>query len=410
MFGKLEIHNFGPIKEAIIDTNDLTIFVGPQATGKSLTSQLFFLFNNIHEILLKSSYLRENLTPQIKFFNLIRWLFGNSADNLLSNKTHVKWMLYDYEYEFFGSSKNGRINQQLAMLIENQSHFFPPLVENEMPFHQNIFIPAERTIFSLLNPVILIDFRTELRNWPGNLLLFYDILSESLRILNDPKKYVTDQGGWAGVSFYLEELEIITSAVNKQSNILLNGMLNFNKSNDVVLNIAGKKISISYAASGQKEIWPYLVMLQTNFLNYNRAHKGVNFYYEEPEAHLHPKGQLELLKIIDITLHSRENYLVTTHSPFVLYFFNNSVLRGIHQDSKDKSEDFFDNNDYLRKSRIESFIPKKKMAAFAFSTNGKVKNIVNDYGLIDESELDDVANQLGTEFSLLQDQIQSSQQ
>jgi len=44
MSEKLIIRNFGPIKEANIELRDLTVFVGPQATGKYLAAQsLYFL-------------------------------------------------------------------------------------------------------------------------------------------------------------------------------------------------------------------------------------------------------------------------------------------------------------------------------------------------------------------------------
>ncbi len=405
MFGKMEIHNFGPIKDAKIDTSPLTIFVGPQATGKSLTSQLFFLFNNIYEILSKSSVQHMNLDPTRKFYETVKWLFGNNLDNLLNKNTYIKWENYDKVYEFTGDYKKGKINDQLINVINNQSQYYPDMSVFPTRFHDNIFIPAERTIFSLINPEILLGLRAEVQKWPGNLLLFYDILSESLRIINNPKEYLRDEGGWAGISFYLEELEIISNLVKNQSNILLEGELNASSPQDISLQISGKKISISYAASGQKEIWPYLVILQSNFLNLYRAHRSSNFYYEEPEAHLHPKGQLDLLKIINITLHSRENYLITTHSPYLLYFFNNSVLAGIKLAKENINIDYFDNNDYLKRNKLESFLSKDIMSAFAFNHNGVVKNIVNSSGLIDESEFDDVANQLGIEFQNLQEKI-----
>ena len=40
---KLEIQNLGPVKNAAIEFGDLTVLVGPQATGKSITLQLLKL-------------------------------------------------------------------------------------------------------------------------------------------------------------------------------------------------------------------------------------------------------------------------------------------------------------------------------------------------------------------------------
>ena len=44
---KIEIRNFGPIKELNLDIKDFSIFIGPQASGKSTIAQNNFLFQVI---------------------------------------------------------------------------------------------------------------------------------------------------------------------------------------------------------------------------------------------------------------------------------------------------------------------------------------------------------------------------
>jgi len=48
--GHLRLRNFGPVKSGDIVFGALTIFVGPQATGKSLTLQLVKLLADIGAI------------------------------------------------------------------------------------------------------------------------------------------------------------------------------------------------------------------------------------------------------------------------------------------------------------------------------------------------------------------------
>jgi len=43
---RLRIENFGPIVEAEVEFGDLTVFVGSQATGKSLFLQIFKLLQD----------------------------------------------------------------------------------------------------------------------------------------------------------------------------------------------------------------------------------------------------------------------------------------------------------------------------------------------------------------------------
>jgi len=56
---KISIKKLGPIQQAEMEAGDLTVFVGPQATGKSLCLQSIKLFldaGNVKEILLENSY------------------------------------------------------------------------------------------------------------------------------------------------------------------------------------------------------------------------------------------------------------------------------------------------------------------------------------------------------------------
>lgn len=65
----LEVENFGPVKHAKVAFGDLTIFVGPQATGKSIVLQLYKLLLD-----------RGAIHKRMKDYN-IRW--GQSLPNFL---------------------------------------------------------------------------------------------------------------------------------------------------------------------------------------------------------------------------------------------------------------------------------------------------------------------------------------
>ncbi len=46
----LFVHNFGPIQSADITVSDLTVLVGPQAVGKSLTAQILYFFRRLEDL------------------------------------------------------------------------------------------------------------------------------------------------------------------------------------------------------------------------------------------------------------------------------------------------------------------------------------------------------------------------
>lgn len=51
---------------------------------------------------------------------------------------------------------------------------------------------------------------------------------------------------------------------------------------------------------------------------------------EEPEAHLHPRAQGKLVEIIaEAVRKGRKAVVMTTHNDYVLYKFNNLLLKGL---------------------------------------------------------------------------------
>lgn len=55
---RIEIYNFGPIKEACFDIKKLNIIIGEQASGKSIISKLIYFFKNIAKYV-SNYYLKE---------------------------------------------------------------------------------------------------------------------------------------------------------------------------------------------------------------------------------------------------------------------------------------------------------------------------------------------------------------
>ena len=50
---RIEIKNFGPIKELNLDIKDFTLLIGPQASGKSTIAKTIFFFKSLSDELVK---------------------------------------------------------------------------------------------------------------------------------------------------------------------------------------------------------------------------------------------------------------------------------------------------------------------------------------------------------------------
>ena len=86
---RLQLRNFGPVKSGDIRFGALTVFIGPQATGKSLTLQLVKLLADtgaIHETLKR--YGVDWKTGQPSTF--INAVFGEGTEGIWKESTRVE--------------------------------------------------------------------------------------------------------------------------------------------------------------------------------------------------------------------------------------------------------------------------------------------------------------------------------
>ena len=119
----LEIKSLGPIREADIRFGDLTLLVGPQASGKSILLQLIKLITDRYNI---SSVLRQN-----------NYEWGRKNENFLDL--------------FFGESMSAIWMEDTKILLDDKeyqpSSFLPKQGTTESSKTEKLFyIPAQRVV------------------------------------------------------------------------------------------------------------------------------------------------------------------------------------------------------------------------------------------------------------------------
>ncbi|MCX7765031.1 MAG: ATP-binding protein [Bacteroidia bacterium] len=87
-FDKIALRDFGPIREANIELGDFTIFIGPQATGKSLLLQLIKLLMDKNFIKAELKNRNFSFSDEKSFFSLY---FGGGLEYILRDTTEVRW-------------------------------------------------------------------------------------------------------------------------------------------------------------------------------------------------------------------------------------------------------------------------------------------------------------------------------
>jgi len=154
-------------------------------------------------------------------------------------------------------------------------------------------------------------------------------------------------------------------------------------------NISQKKtgsLDLDMASSGQRANWPVVLLGETLFSLRKRGkiQKDFTIFVEEPEVHLHPAAQVEMVNILAYLVNNGFRVVVTTHSLTILYALNNLVMANSIKSRKDRPG----------LPPEKAWLPKDNVAAYALG-DGKPKNLVDkESGFISEQELGYISEEL----------------
>jgi hypothetical protein len=283
---RLKVENFGPIKSADVQFGDLTVLVGPQATGKSIFLQLLKLLVDVRQV--KYEFRRAGIDWQDKFELFLDVYFGEGMRSLYKPKTQV---------EFKG------VAEDLKSLVAGTK-----AVKGESMF----FIPAQRVL-------------TLREGWP-QAFTYYDAgvpfavreFSEELRLL------MTDLGA-AEMLFPVprrlkqEFRELVQQHIFPGFNLKIDPQ---RAQKRLVLSAGGDAHPLPFMvwSAGQREFVPLLLGLYYLLTSAGASRRsGVDWVViEELEMGLHPKAISVVMLMIFELVTRGYRVCVSTHSPQVL--------------------------------------------------------------------------------------------
>ncbi|MDJ0675790.1 MAG: AAA family ATPase, partial [Calothrix sp. MO_167.B42] len=129
------------------------------------------------------------------------------------------------------------------------------------------------------------------------------------------------------------------------------------------------------------------------------------FIIEEPEAHLFPQSQKHIINLISLIFNltkKRSNFLITTHSPYILTAFNNLIQAG---NTLKALQNKSDKTDLMKK--LVKIVPENQMLdindiGVYTIEDGIIKSIMNQENqLIGTNIIDEISNQFNQEFDQL---------
>jgi hypothetical protein len=377
----LVIHNFGPIREAEMDVRDLTIFVGPQAVGKSLAAQVLYFLRGIEDLLLP-----EPKKPLEAALSALAWWLGNESSVYTGPGTLLSWAPVEPTTETAQEIRWDGSGACLSSALEERLQ----TTQSRQEDHQRakVYIPAGRTLYSFLPPHSLLSRVLVSKEWPGYILRFYETLGRTIEWLWRKQQEEEKDKPWFDNS---PEAIFLRSRIDS----VIKGQIHYGPGT-VLLYVGQEQLRPETIAAGQMETWPFWAIVEAG-IQTERLDLA-QIYFEEPEAHLHPGAQRSVMEVVAYLARRNTRFLLTTHSPYILYAINNFLMAHKVLDA-----------DRALPAGVppETALRPEQVAAYCFSADGTVHDIMDtEVGLIDEDELDRVADELGATFTRLQERLE----
>ena len=460
---KIIIKNFGPVKDAEIEIKKVLILIGEQASGKSTIAKLIYFFKTLKEdvfvTILESSKLNDfdiknDLAMLIKQKFIIFWglrqidyeivFYYSVEDNKYikisaNENNHLDIQL---SKDFLDSELIVSFNRDKSAFQENQklSTTFPPIKRNKDIDSFEIFnldsklIPRQR-IDTFLNKIFKNEQEEFLFIIAGrNVTVNYSDLFEKYlfadiqnRLYRSNKDSFDMKGDDPLVFDFIKRVSSIKSISRKfgffsefienyvekdqdkeqfkkvvvRSDKMLKGKYRIDNDGEKIILNNNEIIYLQNASSGQQEV---IRIIQDIFMTFIEKTKVLRII-EEPEAHLFPVAQQQLVELLALMVNYQpENQLIiTTHSPYILSVFSNLLFasRVVEKNPAAEAEvqEIIDKDCWLNPQEFSAY----SLGNHSFSEEMQYcESIFDDkMGNIKQNYLDTVSEILGAEFSQL---------
>lgn len=413
---QLDVKGFSCIDSASLQISDMTVIIGPQASGKSVLCKLYYFFNEVISSLPRTIQEASDFDDASNrvledfgdWFRPSSW--GTRAFTLTftigdawiqisrtrsrSKNTRAKIAFsasltkaIGAAFLFLKSPRKGVTKEASSfgfdwtMYETLRDIIHKPLVGLKGEHH--LYIPAGRSFFTSIGKIVT---AFEDRSMLDPVVTRFGRFITSIRdhqFLEPEEK-----------SPMLEVLEK-----------LIDGEVVNEKGKQFLATPDGRSIPFSALSSGQQELLPLLSSLQ--YALYYRTHVPHLLYIEEPEAHLFPSAQTAMVELFSRMIapvrpnknqpnnqapHSIRTIL-TTHSPYVLAKINNLIKAGslapkLNPEKRRELDRLIPQNSWLSPGKVSAYAIQGR----------KLVNIVDKDGLINADYIDDVSAATGIEF------------
>lgn len=416
MHERIVIENFAGIKKLDMSLAKINIIIGPQASGKSITAKLLFFFKDIFQVLLgivmesnNAVDLNEKLIKNfLEYFPLESWGNGTFSiryeyrqlyvivkkekendDTLTIKFSEYFEQLLEKAAEMLQSELDvakktplEQISQPGSLIVNMVGKVYQWIASEIDPTlaYTGFYIPAGRSFFSNLQSIIfsMLQANTEIDPFIRKFGALYETL-KGFEVIKD-----TDE----------------RMSLDSHIETILCGTYLKEKNKEYIISTDNRKIRLHNSSSGQQESLPLALTLKALGKGSNFSTMGQTVYIEEPEAHLFPTAQKLIVELTAMTFNLNKNtqFIITTHSPYILTAFNTLLLAGkTILDNPEKKEEV------LKVMDEQVILEPLSLQAYSLSQEETSCIISGESGLIEGDLIDSVSDELAAEFNALLD-------
>ena len=367
---KFIIENFGLIKDVSVSFGDLTLLVGPQASGKSIALET-----------LKLAIDRDHIINTLDRYN---YIIGHNTDKILN--------------VYFGEGMSGIWKDNTRIEYDGNPFLKKNLPKKADETDETLFyIPAQR-IFSIS------DGR------PKNFMEFDSSSPYILRSFSETLRLFMQNGmGQADVLFPIKNRlkgflrRSFDESIFHNAKIITEERAGQKK---MVLNVDDLSIPFMSWSAGQKEFMPLLLAFYCLSGPPSKVIKKEKYRYvviEEPEMGLHPKAIISvILQILELIQTGGYRVIVSSHSPVFLEFAWGFNLLKSKPQQYEALYDLFDIPEISPVREMLAGLFDKSIRTYYFdreSKNGKV--VSHDISSLDVTDTNNIVSNWGglSEFS-----------
>jgi energy-coupling factor transporter ATP-binding protein EcfA2 len=284
----LSVKDLGPIKDAAIEFGDLTVLVGPQATGKSVFLQLLKLLLDVGPI--RNEFKRFNLDWGGSLPNFLELYFGEGMSGVYdADSTHIAFNGEGVALsQMIGKGRRG---------TEEDLFFIP--AQRVLSLREGLTRPF--TDYRAGDPFVVREFSEKLHHLVQSEFARSAALFPQVKKLKSEYRELLSENIFGGFG-------LKTDAEKFQKRIVL------------INPTSGVSLPYLVWSAGQREFVPLLLGLYWLIPSTRVSRRGSLKWVviEEPEMGLHPNAISVVMLLVLELLHRGYKVCVSTHSPHVL--------------------------------------------------------------------------------------------